>query len=320
LCWFLAMSYNGRVPVWGFVSSVRKSSHQDRKKGDQAKQQEREKDAKRQKEAEQVARLLAERWAAQDRKRGGGADDSDRGPKRRFTEGPREDRSDDDVRDDRSDDDGRGPRRNERDEEPERRRQQDGADASRRRSRGRSEDSDRRKRRKAEERKDDHSRADSSRGGGQPEGAEEDGDRPYEPEQGGGWTIGASTGTVNQPMRITRTEVPKMKAAPSSHGSKVAKALTGIFGDDDSSDGEQRLQAEAAAAAAARQKRAKLRRPTTPEPALSAVRAKQPTSANDMATVQMKVAQWKQSLKGKAATMPEWLQAEVAAVMGRPMP
>lgn len=312
------MSYNGRIPVHGCVTSVRKSDHGSRMQMQRKRQEEQEIMKQRTKEEDEVARILAKKWAEEDRRkkdrleRGELEDDArDRMPQKRG----RSRRRDEDYKERRADQGGvldQPSRRRELDDDrwnedrgsagSRNRRLQDrfgGGRDSRSRSAGRRGDS----------------RGRGRRGGGgqyRPEDSDDDDEDAEEETQKkkqaqivefqGGWQ---SVATTLHPSRHEAKKVEKPLAPKVSHTSKVASFFAAGGSDDEKEDTDLtklRQEAQNRKARAAAQS-------FIPEPT-------RVSTASSVADVQMKIAQWKASLRGKAAKMPLELQQEVAAVMG----
>lgn len=304
------MSYNGRIPVPGFVSSVRKSTYLDRKEQQQRKQDEKDKLDKQQKQAIEIAKLLNQKWAEEDKKKDRKTTaESDAGGRRERLERRFKENSDDERSPRRGE---RRPRReDERESDDERRhRREDG----RRRFRENDDGSHRDEVvKRFEEGAGEHRPVDRFPQAPLPEVPSEVSFLPRPPPlplETGGWQPSEATGSANIPdFRLDagiHQERKRKPAAPSAQ-------FKGVFGQDDSDDEKEKSRQLA-------KKNAKTAQATpTFKPTASGASPcgpPAPSSGASLVAVQMKVAAWKQGLKGKAATMPEWLQNEVSAVMG----
>lgn len=381
------MSYNGRIPIHGCVTSVRGTKGHEQWNLQQKRQEESEALAKQRKEQEEFAKILAHRWAEQDR-RGKRApeDDCDREAprRRRFREAEQAPIGDDvgggtfdlghegssrDRGEDRPHDLDRYPKRQESEQGPER--GQEGPSRNRREEFDRypkrqdlEEEAERKYEGSSRTRREDRSQdlaavrrgqveegverilrnrhEDQMQGSGKDrkrQGLEDGGERgrekaprtrqdhsksqddahPRAPGQreeplgsrGGTWKI-----VPNTQMHETRNE--KGHAGGSAGSSKVVEKdrkakLTGIFGVEDDSDQERettRAELERA------KRRPAVSTPLPPPGGAASPSGSAAPSAASVASLQKKVSQWKLGLKGKAATMPEDLRREIAAVMG----
>lgn len=324
------MSYNGRIPVPGFVSSVRKTTYLDRKEILNKRQEEKEKLDKQQKQAVEIAKLLNQKWAAEDKKKGDRKADNDDGhrrdrasrrsrsaDRRRFREHSDDDRPHkaDESRRSRDDEDSRRP--------------QDSTDELRRGIDQKSTQ-DRQLGRRFRESGTDGAEEDSSLRAApmeEPVPVPATGSlsgpllffnrsQPSEPAEIGGWQTGEA-GPGKIPDAGDKDRKRKI-----THSDAVAKKFAGVFGMDDSDDEKEKSKAVLA------KKKGPAGGQATPSfkplsmasgsTAMASTAGASPTGApgTSVVAVQMKVAAWKAGLKGKAAIMPIELQQEVAAVMG----
>mmetsp|Transcript_76651 Transcript_76651/g.213059 ORF Transcript_76651/g.213059 Transcript_76651/m.213059 type:complete len:319 (-) Transcript_76651:140-1096(-) len=316
------MSYNGRIPVPGCVTSVRTSTREERLHAQRKKQEEVEREKKRRLEEEEAARILAQQWAKEDReranrpqRRGDEGGVADRPRRRRGEEG----QASEDGRDDgpkhygsRSDVPTRGPAEGDRRGEREKRYEEpaagrhDGEDSEAQRSRSRSRD----RRTRSVPAEVTRLEPCSTQASGVPHhsGApQQEPPRPAE-EEGGVW----HTVTKGKCLEPPRDSIVRSSSQKLSQPSKLA----GVFGVGDSDDEMENARSEMQLAANA--KRARLRTPPAPQ-LLRELGTPTRSTASEVAAVQMKVSQWKLKCNGKSATMPEELQREVAAVFGPSM-
>lgn len=286
------MSYNGRIPVPGCVTSVRKSTRDQRLQVQRKREEQLEKDKKDRERQEEAQRFFAQKWAEEDSRK-----------KRGTALGPSIAKSSREGRD--------------------RRLQKAFGAFSRSRSRSsRSSDLEAPRRTLVGDLLGDDERSDRRHR----EAGEEDGrGRRGKEKVEGGWLskpreepieeVAVRTQMTTNTLAASSVLAPGLASGMSSSLAGQAKAeqnktkVQGFFGlsdsDEDRDSARSALVAKTKRAAASAQ--------------LASMRPELPTAQaprNSVAAVQMKVAQWKANLKGKAATMPDWLQREVAEVMG----
>lgn len=271
------------------VTAQRSSTRQDRIEREKRKKEEEAKASKRRKEEQQMARLLAQRWAQEDQKKVLGK-----------TSPEREDRDRRRRRRDRDDELPHGKRR---------RAESDGSDDRRRKN----EDEDG----SADEANDD---------GNEAEGAEEE-------AGGGGWrsfsppagafrrdpiSIRPNEKSAEDTSKAPETGGQKKGATGKTHAAKIA----GVFGLSDSEDEKDSARRELQAAAKSKQSKVGLgptSRIVTPGGTATSSSATAtgggslPTSSD----VQMRLAQWKMTCKGKWVDMPPDLRRDVERCMGK---
>jgi len=331
------MSYQGRIPVPGVVTSIR-SNKRDRRLQLEALQRKRREDheqqEKQRRQAEEVAQILASKWAKEDfnKKRSDEDLDDRRGGRLPGGDSPERARS-------------RHPNIRGRDSGPGLGDEYDGHGAAihstgveGRESRGlRRYTEDGLKRGAQWEmpastdiqsggHRDDFDgpdeartpRSESLRGQGESAGADED-------QHGSSWH------SVEHGLRRDKGLSGEGSAGSSERAGSSQKAkepppktkLKGVFGISDSDDDRETARSEMELVA--QKKRARLSQQLT-EPTRGTVGERTSGSAGgapagagpppSVAAVQMKVVQWKYGLKGRAAEMPEELRREVAQAMG----
>eukprot|EP00401_Gymnodinium_catenatum_P076751 CAMPEP_0117510958 /NCGR_PEP_ID=MMETSP0784-20121206/28259_1 /TAXON_ID=39447 /ORGANISM="" /LENGTH=334 /DNA_ID=CAMNT_0005306613 /DNA_START=1 /DNA_END=1001 /DNA_ORIENTATION=+ len=252
------MSYNGRIPVPGCVTSVRTSTREERLHAQRKKQEEVEREKKRRLEEEEAARILAQQWAKEDReranrpqRRGDEGGVADRPRRRRGEEG----QASEDGRDDgpkhygsRSDVPTRGPAEGDRRGEREKRYEEpaagrhDGEDSEAQRSRSRSRD----RRTRSVPAEVTRLEPCSTQASGVPHhsGApQQEPPRPAE-EEGGVW----HTVTKGKCLEPPRDSIVRSSSQKLSQPSKLA----GVFGVGDSDDEMENARSEMQLAANAK--------------------------------------------------------------------
>jgi len=344
------MSYQGRIPVPGVVTSVRSNKRDRRLQLEtlhKKRQTDLEQQEKQRRQAEEVAQILATKWASEDRKKrsSDGVDDH-RGGRLPGGDSPERARSRHHgirARDSRpglgDEYDGYGV---ETRESRGLRRYTDGetVHAVKRgaqwethastdiQSGGHRDDSGGSLEAEGGSRRDNVARtprSESLRGQGESAGADEDQQVSswHSVEHGlrreKGISGEGSAGSSELAVRAGTGSSQKAKEPPPK------TKLKGVFGISDSDDDRETARSEMELVA--QKKRARLSQQLT-EPPRGNVGEKTSASGStggggaaggpppSVAAVQMKVVQWKYGLKGRAAEMPEELRREVAAAMG----